>query len=129
MATWIFLYADGYPADSSTYHSRKDVEYCQKLGDSIDIAEAYLRLATNLINATQLAEAQRVIFEVITIAEEINNQRLLADSYSKLSELAVLQDEPTQAIKYANLALPVSSALEDHLIVANILFSRHLAEM
>ncbi|NRB46028.1 MAG: hypothetical protein HRU41_00025 [Saprospiraceae bacterium] len=121
LSDWMYLHLDRFPIDSSIYHRNKQIAYHQSVGDTLAVGDGYVRLAADLLNDNQLEEAQKSILTAVEIFEKQNDPNLLAQAYSKLTELHLLLEEPEQVIKYADLCLSTLIADEDYINAVNVL--------
>jgi len=93
--------------DSCLYHSEKKLEYLLKTGDQIKIADSYLTLTIDYLNANRLEEGQQAAFKGIGIFEQMNDREGLGRGYRILSSVFMIQEQSESSIEYARKAISI----------------------
>lgn len=117
LATWHGYYIP-FVEDSIVYHSEKTVEYYQKAEAVEELAGAYLSLSIDYMNTSQTQKAQEVLFEAITIYEELKDEAGLGRAYRRLTILCNIEGQLDQAVEYGKQALDLLAKDQDYYSIA-----------
>lgn len=82
--------------DSSIVYLQKAISVYKKQNMPKELADTYLLLATNYIGTAEYDEGSKVVFNALALHEEIDNQRGIAQCYTKISDLLYYSDSYTE---------------------------------
>lgn len=72
-----------------------------------ELADTYLLLATNYRGTAEYDEGSKVVFNALALYEEIDNQRGIAQCYTKISDLPYYSDSYAEGAEYCKKAIEI----------------------
>lgn len=72
-----------------------------------ELADTYLLLATNYSGTAEYDEGSKVVFNALALYEEIDNQRGIAQCYTKISDLPYYSDSYGEGAEYCKKAIEI----------------------
>ena len=106
------LFNSNGSASEQLYYHRKLLEITKEMNDKIGEAVATAELGYSVFQTGNTADGLKMIFDALTLAENIKSQLALGVVYDNL---AVCYDDPVKRIEYLHKALRASEAANDYL--------------
>jgi signal transduction histidine kinase len=109
----ILLNNDGSASEQLYYH-QKLLDITKEINDKIGEAVATAELGYSVFQTGNTADGLKIIFDALTLAENIKSQLALGIVYDNL---AVCYTDPSKSMQYLRKALKASEAANDYLFV------------
>jgi len=105
LLVWICNYYQDLEIDSALYYSKKVLQLSSNLNYQWGIGKAYGIFCSLNISFGNYANALDYGLKCLRIFEKLNDPVALADTYSRLGQIARNQNNPNEALRYFRKAL------------------------
>ena len=106
------VYADEEDYTKALEYFNKTLDTSRKLNRKSDVATALLNIANVQVELTKFSEAEKIVLEASNLAKELNDPKLLRNSYSLLADLYEKLGDPQKSSEYFSLYTAISRKVQ-----------------